>query len=98
MTPKQAQTLDAVRAHRDRTGIAPTRLELGKALGRSESAVHDSLIALKRQGVLAWDPGRPRTLVVIADAISPSTIRALTDDALALAAAEIASEQARRAP
>jgi len=61
------RVLQAVRSLSDARGYPPTVREIGRELGlASPSTVHQHLLSLRRDGLVAWEPAFPRTLRVLA--------------------------------
>lgn len=59
--------VNAVLAFTARRGYPPTYREIGRETGISSTgALAFHLNKLKRQGVITWEPGCPRTLAVVA--------------------------------
>lgn len=67
LTPRQAETLDVLRAMIARNGYSPTTRELAEEMGVVVSVLHGSLTRLQRAGMVTWDPHRARTLRVVDD-------------------------------
>lgn len=64
-TPRQEQILAYIET-RTRTGIPPTVREIGEEFSiSSPHGVHRHLNALRKQGLLSWEPRKPRTFVVL---------------------------------
>jgi repressor LexA len=65
-TARQAEALDAIKAHIDKHGWAPTVREIGEALDiRSTNGVIDHLRALERKGYLVREGGRSRAMRLV---------------------------------
>ena len=97
MTPRERDLVIAVNEHLEAHGVAPTYEELRVAVGyTSKSHVHRLLTSLREQGIAAWEPSKPRSIVIIADAISPVAINAASTPALKQALAQIAGVLAHR--
>ncbi|HHQ41073.1 MAG TPA: transcriptional repressor LexA [Chromatiales bacterium] len=61
LTPRQAQILELIRSHLERTGMPPTRAEIARAFGfRSPNAAEAHLRALARKGAIELVPGASR--------------------------------------
>jgi DNA-binding IclR family transcriptional regulator len=59
------EVLEAIQALMG-TGVAPTVRELAAQLGFSPSAAHRYLERLREEGKVEWEPGKYRTLRVVA--------------------------------
>lgn len=95
MTPREGDVLQAIR---DLTvnGVAPTLEEIGYQINAHKSGVYRFLVSLRRQGNVAWEPRRRRSLVIVEDQVSPASLASLSDEALRMAAAHIAGILAQR--
>ena len=82
MTPSQAQCLAAIR-RLTVDGVPPTwddlRVDLGLA---SKSGVHHLLVGLRDRGLIAWTGRVGHSLVILEDAVSDDTLKALPTEAL----------------
>jgi SOS-response transcriptional repressor LexA len=97
MTPRERDLVIAVNEHLEAHGVAPTYDELREALGyEHKSNIVRLLTSLRAQGIATWDPYKPRSIVIIADAISPIAINAASAPALKQALAQIAGVLAHR--
>jgi repressor LexA len=61
----QAAALAAIATHVDTHGVAPSRAELVRLLGRSRHVIEKRLAALQKKGFLRIAPDTARGLVVI---------------------------------
>lgn len=95
MTPAQLTTLNTLRVLTI-GGVSPTVRELARELGKSDDAVTDSLKHLRSLGLVTWEHGKARTLTVIADAVSPAVLNALSDAALDQVLAHVCGIRASR--
>jgi repressor LexA len=85
LSGRQAEILDFISQHCDRTGYPPTVREIGTAVGlASPSTVHAHLSKLTDGGYLRRDPSKPRAMHVSrrrtsarTDAIAPSSAAGL---------------------
>lgn len=67
LTARQAEILEAIRAHIARTGLPPSRPELARLLGiASTNGVFKHLAALARKGAIELLPGSARGIRVVA--------------------------------
>ena len=74
MTPKELELVHAIRDYQAEHGVTPSYGELAVAVGlRSKSGVLRMLNALRDQGVVTWT-AHTRSIVLIADAISPAAL------------------------
>ena len=65
LTPRQAEILEAIRAHIAETGRPPSRPELARTLGiASTNAIFKHLAALEKKGAIALDAGHARGIRV----------------------------------
>jgi repressor LexA len=65
LSGRQAEILDFITSHCDRTGYPPTVREIGSAIGlASPSTVHAHLAKLAESGHLQRDPSKPRAIHV----------------------------------
>lgn len=62
--PRQAQALHAIADHWRAFGEAPTRVELGRALGISAVSAHLLVVKLARDGLVLVEPRKHRGLEV----------------------------------
>lgn len=82
MTPQAADTLAAIR-RLSHDGVGPTITELQAALGRSgRGTLHTRLRVMRADGLIAWEPRRPRSIVILADQISDAVLTKLSTKAL----------------
>lgn len=63
MTPQQLSVLDALRVRID-AGFTPSLDELGRAVGRSKTAVFKTIGELEQAGVIGRRPGKSRSLTI----------------------------------
>jgi DNA-binding MarR family transcriptional regulator len=81
MTPRQLSVCRAIQAHIDREGVSPTYEELAEKLGIGKVSVYEHVDALIKQGVLAKERNKTRSLRVVrapSTALRESVKRALT--------------------
>jgi repressor LexA len=64
-TPRQAELLTFLREFIAERGYPPTAREIGAAYGWAPQAVADYLGALRKRGLVTWEPGKARTLRVL---------------------------------
>ena len=65
LTDRQREVLNCIREYFDRHQYAPTVREIGRRLGiNSPNGVRGHLLALRRKGLLDWQPKEARTLVL----------------------------------
>lgn len=63
MTPAQQTILEYLRKREAAKDYAPTFREIAADLGyESWSTVHSHCVALREQGKITWEDGKPRTL------------------------------------
>ena len=63
--PRQLEALNAIRAHWRAYGEAPTRTELGKALGVTKVSAHLLVRRLQQAGLVVVTPGMHRNVEAI---------------------------------
>jgi DNA-binding IscR family transcriptional regulator len=56
--------LRALAAYHTRAGRAPSIQELSDAMDMPRTTLYHRLTVLKRAGLLRWEPGMPRTLIL----------------------------------
>jgi DNA-binding IclR family transcriptional regulator len=59
-----ADVLLALSLYHSRAGRSPSIQELSADLDMPRTTLHHRLTVLKGQGLLRWEPGQPRTLVL----------------------------------
>lgn len=68
LPPRQREVVKQIAYLTDERGYPPTLAELAKALGlRNRMTVHQHVVALKKKGVVRWEPGLNRSLRLIGD-------------------------------
>jgi len=66
LPPRQREVLRLIVSLTDQHGYPPTLAELAQALGlRNRMTVHQHVVALKKKGLVHWEPGLNRSLKVI---------------------------------
>jgi repressor LexA len=71
LPPRQREVLKLIVTLTDEQGYPPTLAELAQALGlRNRMTVHQHVVALKKKGLVHWEPGLNRSLKVIGQAQS----------------------------
>ena len=65
LSDRQADALNAIKAHRARHGISPTYRELGVALGITMQAVKDLLDAAERKGWIERQHNKSRSIRLV---------------------------------
>lgn len=66
LTPRQADTLDFVRAYLARTGASPTYQQIADGIGlASKQGIHRLVVALEERGHIRRIPGRRQSIVVV---------------------------------
>lgn len=71
LPPRQKQVLSLIVQLTDEHGYPPTLAELAKAMGlRNRMTVHQHVVALKKKGLVIWEPGLNRSLRVVGGAES----------------------------
>jgi repressor LexA len=75
LPPRQREVLTLIQQMTDEHGYPPTLAELAKAMGlRNRMTVHQHVVALKKKGMVRWEPGLNRSLRVLnPDEISESS-------------------------
>lgn len=70
LPPRQREVVRQIIHLTDEHGYPPTLAELAKALGlRNRMTVHQHVVALKKKGVVRWEPGLNRSLRIIGNAV-----------------------------
>jgi repressor LexA len=68
LPPRQKEVLSLIVQLTDEHGYPPTLAELAKAMGlRNRMTVHQHVVALKKKGLVRWEPGLNRSLRVLSD-------------------------------
>lgn len=76
LPPRQKDVLEHIIALTEEHGYPPTLAELAKALGlRNRMTVHQHVAALKKKGLVHWEPGLNRSLKVVGAAQSSNPKR-----------------------
>lgn len=98
MTAAELALVNAIRDYQQaHGGVSPTYAELRVTLGvASNGQIADRLGSLRKQGIVDWRPDIPRSIVLVADAISPVALNAASTPALRNALAQIAGLLAAR--
>src|SRR6516225_1674274 len=66
LPPRQREVLTLIVQLTEEHGYPPTLAELAKAMGlRNRMTVHQHVVALKKKGLVRWEPGLNRSLRVI---------------------------------
>lgn len=66
MPPRHRQIVEFIQGYRGQNGYPPTVDEIGQAIGlRSKSTVHGYLDRMRKQRLVDWEDGKPRTLRVV---------------------------------
>ncbi len=74
LPPRQREVVRQIVHLTDEHGYPPTLAELAKALGlRNRMTVHQHVVALKKKGIVRWEPGLNRSLRVTGAAEVEST-------------------------
>jgi len=69
LPPRQREVLKLIVQLSDQHGYPPTLAELAMAMGlRNRMTVHQHVVALKKKGLVHWEPGLNRSLKVIGQA------------------------------
>lgn len=67
LSPRDRELVETIERLADAQGYPPTVRELADAARLSgPSVVHGALLRLREEGVVTWQPSRPRTLRVVA--------------------------------
>jgi SOS-response transcriptional repressor LexA len=96
LTPRES---DCLRTIRDLTsdGVPPSFQQIADVLGMaSKSGVSRLLNSLRAQGVVWWNPDKPRSLIVLDDQVSPVALTKLSDATLRRTMAFVAGILAQR--
>lgn len=84
LPPRQKQVVSLILQLTEEHGYPPTLAELAKAMGlRNRMTVHQHVVALKKKGFVAWEPGLNRSLRVLAsdaESINRGAVAVLDDD------------------
>lgn len=82
LPPRQREVLSLIVRLTEEHGYPPTLAELAKAMGlRNRMTVHQHVVALKKKGMVRWEPGLNRSLrVVDADEAVPEFSDGTVDD------------------
>jgi repressor LexA len=68
LPPRQREVLSLIVQLTDEHGYPPTLAELAKAMGlRNRMTVHQHVVALKKKGMVRWEPGLNRSLRVVSE-------------------------------
>ena len=68
LPPRQREVVNLIVQLTDQCGYPPTLAELAKAMGlRNRMTVHQHVVALKKKGIVRWEPGLNRSLRVIGE-------------------------------
>lgn len=68
LPPRQREVMTLIVQLTEEHGYPPTLAELAKAMGlRNRMTVHQHVVALKKKGLVKWEPGLNRSLRVIGD-------------------------------
>jgi repressor LexA len=79
LPPRQKEVVKQIAKLSQEHGYPPTLAELASALGlRNRMTVHQHVVALKRKGVVQWEPGLNRSLRIV-DAVSADSETPQTD-------------------
>lgn len=66
LPPRQREVVRQISQLTDEHGYPPTLAELAKALGlRNRMTVHQHVVALKKKGIVRWEPGLNRSLRIV---------------------------------
>lgn len=75
LPPRQGEVLRLITSLTEQQGYPPTLAELAQALGlKNRMTVHQHVAALKKKGLVQWEPGLNRSLRVIGGASEPISI------------------------
>lgn len=81
LPPRQKEVVKQIAKLSQEHGYPPTLAELASALGlRNRMTVHQHVVALKRKGVVQWEPGLNRSLRIV-DAASTDSFAAEPESA-----------------
>lgn len=73
LPPRQKEVVRLIVELTDEHGYPPTLAELAKSMGlRNRMTVHQHVAALKKKGVVRWEPGLNRSLRVVDDSVQES--------------------------
>lgn len=71
LPPRQGEVLKLITSLTEQQGYPPTLAELAQAMGlRNRMTVHQHVAALKKKGLVQWEPGLNRSLRVIGGQMS----------------------------
>ncbi len=80
LPPRQKDVLELIIKLAEEHGYPPTLAELARALGlRNRMTVHQHVAALKKKGLVHWEPGLNRSLRVIGTAAESSSVNRLAE-------------------
>jgi repressor LexA len=66
LPPRQREVLALIQQLTEEQGYPPTLAELAKALGlKNRMTIHQHVVALKKKGMVRWEPGLNRSLRVL---------------------------------
>jgi repressor LexA len=69
LPPRQKQVLSLIHKLTEERGFPPTLAELAKAMGlKNRMTVHQHVVALKKKGLVLWEPGLNRSLRLTVEA------------------------------
>ncbi|MBX9879233.1 MAG: transcriptional repressor LexA [Candidatus Obscuribacterales bacterium] len=75
LPPRQGEVLKLITSLTEQQGYPPTLAELAQAMGlRNRMTVHQHVAALKKKGLVQWEPGLNRSLRVIGGSSEPISI------------------------
>lgn len=79
LPPRQKQVLSLIAKLTEERGFPPTLAELAKAMGlRNRMTVHQHVVALKKKGLVLWEPGLNRSLRLVGE-VDTSAVASDTD-------------------
>ncbi|MBY0358893.1 MAG: transcriptional repressor LexA [Candidatus Obscuribacterales bacterium] len=80
LPPRQKEVVRLIAELTEEHGYPPTLAELAKALGlRNRMTVHQHVVALKKKGIVRWEPGLNRSLRLVDEAEYAETKEQLND-------------------
>ena len=92
---RQQDALDAIIELTDKNGYPPTLQELAKALGlKNRMTVHQHVVALKKKGLVNWEPGLNRSLTVLDEGLKHVSIKRATENAVSYEGSQVVGDEA----
>lgn len=77
---RQQNVLDAIVVLTDKNGYPPSLAELAKELGlKNRMTIHQHVAALKKKGLVNWEPGLNRSLTVLEEGLKHLSVEPAND-------------------